>query len=118
MNHIELQCHIACADWLRFYKNKTKKIWYTSPQAGGTNSAKQGAKLKRMGAVAGVPDFVIGSAISFLLVELKTTDGILSDAQKEFRLHVELLGYRVDMIITDDPQEAVKKMQALVFANV
>jgi len=53
---------------------------------GGRRDARTGARLKREGVKAGVPDFMIvarGSVCGF--IELKTEKGRLSEAQREWR---------------------------------
>lgn len=115
---IETICHIACADWLREYKNKTKKIFYFHPANGGKRNLREAALFKRMGVRAGVMDFWIFSACSILIVELKVQDKTLSPNQVECRDELEFLGYQVYTISTNDPKEAVRQLSALVLEHV
>lgn len=59
-------------------------IWWHTPN-GGARSPREGARFRRMGVRAGVPDLVIiGREGRAIFVELKTDKGRLSDAQGDF----------------------------------
>jgi len=91
--------HIAVADYLRAAW-PSHLLWFHPPLGGERPSVErtdrktgktyrfspQAAKLKRMGAVAGVPDFCLllpKGRVGF--IELKTATGQLSTDQLEFR---------------------------------
>lgn len=113
----ETLCHIACADWLREFRNKTRRIFYFHVPNGGRRDKREAGLLKRMGVVAGVMDFWIFTNSAILPVELKRQDGNLSAAQKDAKSTLELLGYTVYTIQTDDPKEAARQMAELVLKN-
>lgn len=110
--------HIACADWLRYFRNKTRRIFYFHVPNGGKRNKREAELLKRMGVVAGVMDFWIFSAVSILPVEIKADDTPFSEAQIKAREHLETLGYKVYTIRTSDPVEGARLMQELVLANI
>lgn len=110
--------HIACADWLRGFRNKTRRIFYYHVPNGGKRNLREAELLKRMGVVAGVMDFWIFTAVSILIVEMKAQDTKVSKGQEECKSALELLGYKVNTIRTDDPKEAVRQMSELVLANI
>jgi hypothetical protein len=94
--HLEDALQIQCATWLR--RQYPKLLWWHCPNGGG-RSAREGARLKRMGVLAGVADFTIihpgrsdtdNPLISFL--ELKIGKGTQSESQIEFQIAVERLG--------------------------
>jgi hypothetical protein len=80
-NHSETKLHIAVAEWLR---NSCPHVLWTHPANQG-RSPQEGAKLKRMGVRAGVPDLLFWHSGWFGAIELKTTSG-LSEVQKDFKL--------------------------------
>jgi hypothetical protein len=110
--------HIACADWLRYYRNKTRRIFYFHVPNGGKRNKREAELLKRMGVVPGVMDFWIFSALAILPVEIKAQDTPYSEAQIAAKKHLELLGYTVYTIRTDNPKEAAAMMEKLVLVNV
>lgn len=115
---LEDQIHIPCADWLRVFKNKTKRIVYFHVPNGGKRDKRVAAKLKRMGVIAGIPDFIIFTAVSILLVEMKAQETPVSESQKAVKSDFDLLGYQVHTIRTNDPVEAVRRLSELVLSNI
>lgn len=82
----ELRLHLAVADLLRDHAEKGVVWWHT---ANGNVGPKYGAKLKRLGVRAGVPDFTLivpeGNDHYVAFIELKSDKGRLSEPQKQFR---------------------------------
>lgn len=77
-------------------------MWYAVPN-GEYRSKRTGAKLKRMGVRAGVPDFALvlpGGQAAFL--ELKTPKGRLSKAQKDLRPEIERSGAYYEVADTSE----------------
>ena len=89
INYSETKLHIAVAEWLR---QACPFLLWTHPANQG-RSPQEGAKLKRMGVLAGVPDLIFWHEGWFGAIELKTNTG-LSDAQKRFKERFELAGGR------------------------
>lgn len=84
MRHAEYDLQVSCITWFRLqYRDR---LIYHVPN-GERRDAITGARLKRSGVVAGVPDLVIPYATgsySHLYIELKAgTTGRLSQNQKE-----------------------------------
>ena len=80
----ERQLHLAVADLIRTMR--VPKLIAFHPSNEGVRTPRQGAYLKRMLMVPGVPDFVVippGGKAHFL--ELKFGKGRLSPAQAEFQ---------------------------------
>lgn len=68
---------------------------------GGSRNIKEAAKFKRMGVMAGVSDIIIltpSEGHNGAVLELKTTKGRVSKAQKEFMDKAEKNGYYTDII--------------------
>lgn len=79
----ESQIQSAIMDFLRYALPKTYRAFHVNNTP---RSAIHGAKLKRMGLAAGIPDITIvrdGGSVCFL--EVKGPRGSLSPVQKEFR---------------------------------
>ena len=64
---------------------------------GGAVGAKEGARLKKMGVVAGMPDIVVinWANIGCFWVEVKAKGGSTSPAQKALHAKLEVLGYKI-----------------------
>ncbi len=70
-------------------------FWFAVPN-GGNRTAATGARLKREGVRAGVPDlhFLINNDVTplSLYLEYKTSGGVVSDPQKEIKREIEAAG--------------------------
>ena len=94
----EDQEHALVMDWARLVKiegGRLSEFMHHSPN-GGKRDAREGAKFKRMGTLAGFPDFQILIArkgYHGLFVELKAKKGIVSDAQKAIAARLNGQGY-------------------------
>lgn len=89
MNEREL--HRCIKQWLDQCGIAEMEFWHTANER--KCSPRQGALLKALGVKPGVADFIFilkGPKVFFL--EVKTQNGKLSPAQKDFRAAVEALG--------------------------
>lgn len=87
----EIDLHRSVAAFLRVAIMDSECLWWHTPN-GERRDARTGAKLKSMGARAGVPDFcfVLPSGQS-AFIELKG-DGGLSQSQRSFRDDCQAIG--------------------------
>ncbi len=104
--------HRAVADALRKLRAPNVVYWHTANERRTT--PQQGARLKRDGVRAGVPDFTIivpyplgAPYVCFL--ELKSEEGNLSAAQKLFRRDVESIGCCYSVARSVDEATAILK---------
>lgn len=112
--------HFALVDWLATvpYKDKTLlDVTHHSPM-GGTASARQKSKFKKMGAKSGWPDIQISVAKGCyhgLYVELKRSKGgVVSANQKEILTMLDEEGYCTTVARGyDKAVEVVKQYMAL-----
>ena len=80
---IEDKLQIACINWFRYQHPKYKLNLFHVPN-GGNRSAREGAKFKRMGVVAGVADLLYLRDGFYYCIELKAPKGTHRKTQKEF----------------------------------
>jgi len=81
----ELPVHLAILDYLREVLPDSHMVFHTPN--GGARDAVTGAKLKRMGVVAGVPDLaIIRPAGRIAFIEIKGPSGSESASQRAFKL--------------------------------
>lgn len=81
----ETKLQVDVVSWMRM---KWPNLLFTSTQAGDRRSVIAAVMMKRMGYSNGTPDLLIFSARggwNGLLVEIKTSTGVLSDAQQRWR---------------------------------
>jgi len=69
---------------------------------GGNRNAREGARLKKQGVLAGVSDLVIVLPNKTIFVELKVGKGKQQATQKSFQANVEMLGYEYYLIYSLD----------------
>jgi len=82
-------------------------IFFSIPN-GGTRNAREAMNLKMSGLLPGAPDLVImGNDGKFNFIELKKIKGTLSTAQKEFIKLARSMGWSVDVIYADNPEQAI-----------
>lgn len=78
---------------------------------GGKRNAREGAKFKKMGVVAGVPDVLIfnpNGKFNGLAIELKTSIGKLTDSQREMHNRLRKLKWCVWVCYSiDDVENAI-----------
>lgn len=78
MINSETSLQMACVKWFRFAY--PKELIFHIPN-GGNRNVKEGAILKHMGVVAGVPDLMIPKFNLF--IEMKTKNGTVSSSQNK-----------------------------------
>lgn len=108
---LERQIHLGICQLLKLCA-KDDVVWYHTANERRC-SPKEGAFLKRMGVLAGVPDFTIitfPARVSFL--EIKRPGGKLTESQEQFRERVEALGCIYSIAhSTDEAKEKLAEMQ-------
>lgn len=113
-NYIEDGIQRACAGYLEAQESYRKDfIWWHTPN-GMWSNAIQGAKMKRMGMRAGVPDLIIcfGNITGF--VELKAEKGRMKDSQMDFMDDCERLKLPYWIIRTDNQYEACRQLEKIM----
>lgn len=99
MRHLEDNLQIACMSYMRLVYPDV--LAFHVPN-GGNRSAREGARLKKMGVVAGVPDILILATGSDyhkgLAIELKVGSNSSSPDQKAMQLKFEIAGWRVEVV--------------------
>ena len=100
MKHIEDDLQIACITWFRLQFPNI--LIHHSPN-GGFRDAREAARFKKMGTLAGFPDLIIlcPSNEEFshaLFIELKSAKGLQTQSQKEFQQKVITFGYAYRII--------------------
>ena len=115
MKHLEDQLQMAAVTWMRLQHPDVLVIH--ARNGGSLKSAREGAKFKRMGVVAGVADLLIlrkgyagkSDKLGICLytyhgffIELKAGKGVQSPAQKAFQSKVESEGYKYQVIRSID----------------
>lgn len=96
----------VCVDWFRH--QYTKEIIYAVPNGARRNIA-LGAKLKRTGMLAGVPDLCIPCARGKwhgLYIEMKVKRNYPTPAQREIIAHLMSRDYRVEVCRSFDEFKA------------
>ena len=115
MLYKEDQDQMAFMEWLRVAYPDVYDVAFAIPNSGRT--PQQGAKLKKLGVKAGVPDVMVCVAKGLwhgLFLEFKraATDtiakGIVSPAQKDRMAKLHARGYRCDVVYgIDEAMEAM-----------
>ncbi|MDF7673518.1 VRR-NUC domain-containing protein [Acetobacteraceae bacterium ESL0709] len=72
-------------------------VWWCSIEHRNAKSAREGARRKRRGVIAGIPDIMIGYDHRSFWIELKTDKGTLSTTQKCFHAVLRASGHVVDV---------------------
>lgn len=87
----EYALHCAVANFLAWALGP-KIIWWHTPNQGNLDP-RRAVFLKKMGLLAGVPDFLILTPDTLIFIEMKPEKGSLSPAQKTFHERAKALGY-------------------------
>lgn len=90
----KLQC--ACVQWFRLQYPDVMMNLFAVPN-GGRRDRVTGGKLKAEGVLAGVADLILlmpCGGYHALLIEMKTSMGRQSEAQKMWQRHIERFGYK------------------------
>ena len=93
MRHLESQLQQACIKWLRLQYPKV--VAFAIPN-GGKRNAREAARMKSEGVLAGVPDLFIAAPRGVhagLFIELKAGKGRMSEAQTIMRDRLNDAGY-------------------------
>jgi len=98
MRHEESDSQQAVIGWFA-YSHKVlgvkEHLLFACPN-GGRRSAREASRLKREGVRAGVPDLILlvpKGKFHGLVLEMKSTVGVVRPSQKEFMADVGALGY-------------------------
>lgn len=97
MQHIEDNEQILLFDWARAQSGKYPELelLHHIPN-GGKRDAREGARFKRMGVKAGVPDIAFPiprGGYHGLYIEMKSPNGKVTDHQKQWLKRLSELGY-------------------------
>lgn len=90
----DLQC--ACVNWFNLQYPNMRLNLFAVPN-GGRRDKVTGARLKAEGVRPGVADLILlkqRHGYGALLIEMKTSKGVLSQLQRIWRNHVSLDGYK------------------------
>jgi hypothetical protein len=81
MKHQEENLQIVCVRWFKLqYANKGYIIAHTPN--GGKRNAREGARFKAMGVLAGFPDLTIIAKGKVFFIEMKSDKGKLTESQE------------------------------------
>lgn len=83
----EYALHCQVADYLSRALSLEDGVWWTTFPAGGGGKVR-GARLKRMGLKAGVPDILILIGGDAFWIELKAKGGRVSSEQSQFMMAI------------------------------
>lgn len=97
MNHYEDNEQISLFDWAALQSGKCPelKLLFHIPN-GGKRNAREGARFKRMGVKPGVPDLFLPvprGKYHGLFIELKSSNGKLTDYQRHWLQDLAASGY-------------------------
>ena len=104
MKHEEFNIHACCVKWFDYqYKELSELLFH--PANGGKRDAKEGARMKKLGVRAGVPDLFFSIPkliqndkytiiIMGLYIEFKSENGRLTKSQLKFKEKAEKFGYK------------------------
>lgn len=94
---------------------RDRRIVHTHVPNASKRSAREGARLKAMGMVAGVHDLLLFfSDALVVLVELKTDTGDLSPKQKDWHTEMTRLGHYHHVIEAADADELERQLNSLI----
>ena len=94
MKHAESQLQKACIFWFRYRYSRLSKLCFAIPN-GGFRNAKEAARMKAEGVVAGASDIILlvgRGGYNSLCIELKAEKGKQTELQKEWQEVAELNG--------------------------
>jgi len=111
----EEQLQRTIADYLNLMSRSGRFRWFHVPN-GGHISRSLGARRKRMGARAGVPDILIETKGGKVIeIELKTDKGRLSRSQQEWQRESYHLGVPYFVVRSVEEMEAVLRGAGLTW---
>lgn len=94
MNHIESSTQKTCVTWFRLQYPHYSNVLFAVPN-GGYRNAREAARMKAEGTVAGVADIILlvaRNGYNSLCVEFKTATGKQSALQKQWQKDAEDAG--------------------------
>lgn len=80
MKHLEENLQIVCVRWFKLQYASKGYLIHHSPN-GGKRNAREGARFKAMGVLAGYPDLTIIAKNKVFFVEMKSDKGKLTENQ-------------------------------------
>lgn len=104
----DLQC--ACVNWFNLVHPNMRLNLFAVPN-GGRRDKVTGARLKAEGVRPGVADLILlkqRHGYGALLIEMKTSKGVLSQLQRIWRNHVSLDGYKY--VVCRSVQDFIKEV--------
>ena len=108
---------IFVASFLRKVRKEYGNFFqFSHPPHGGNRSAREGARFKAMGTLAGVCDLQIWSRSKDFFIELKLENGKLSRVQIDFINTMEDFGKEVFVVYEDYPKETVEAVAEIMLA--
>lgn len=111
MKRPEQVLHFACVRLLGLLCSTGKLSYFHTPNA-AKRSKFQSMLLNKLGVRAGVPDLIVFLPNNrVLFIELKASQGRLSEKQKMFHVELTQLGYAVDII------RSLDELRVLLGAN-
>lgn len=96
MRHEEDDLQMQCVTWFRYQYRNYAMLLHHSPN-GGRRDAREGARFKQMGVVAGFPDLILCVArggYHGLFIEMKSRTGRQEQSQKVMQTLLEKEGYK------------------------
>jgi hypothetical protein len=81
MKHLEENLQIVCVRWFKLQYASKGYLIHHSPN-GGKRNAREGARFKAMGVLAGFPDLIIIAKNKVFFIEMKSDKGKLTDNQE------------------------------------
>jgi VRR-NUC domain len=116
MKYRERDLQVAVAAILDLHERAGHCVYLHVPNE-GRRSKWHGAELKRQGLKPGAPDFIVwlpkgqyGVWWPVLCIELKSTRGILTDAQRKFSAAIHRLNHNYHIVKAATPDEAVRQV--------
>ena len=94
MKHPESDLQKACINWFRYKHSRLSKLCFSVPN-GGFRNAKEAARMKAEGVVAGASDIILlvgRCGYNTLCIELKAAKGHQTELQKEWQKVAERNG--------------------------
>ena len=96
MRHPESDLQKACINWFRYRYSHLSKLCFSVPN-GGFRNAREAARMKAEGVVAGASDIILlvgRGGYNALCIELKTEKGRQTELQREWQKEAERNGNR------------------------
>lgn len=100
MRHEEDTLQMQCVTWFRLQYPKYEKLLFINHN--NPRSKIDGARLKRMGLVSGVPDMTFLHRSVAYFIEFKSSKGKVSPNQKEWQILAASEGFYTLLIRTFD----------------